>query len=50
MLFLDDDVELHPGSVEELVSVLERDPTLFMATGQGDADMVARVLVWMCLH
>lgn len=34
VLCLDDDVELHPRSLRELVSSLEQDATLFMATGE----------------
>lgn len=33
VLCLDDDVSLHPSTISMLVDVLERDPTLFMATG-----------------
>ncbi|KAG2437459.1 hypothetical protein HXX76_006109 [Chlamydomonas incerta] len=33
VLCLDDDVQLHPGSVAELVAEMEADPGLFMATG-----------------
>jgi hypothetical protein len=33
VLFLDDDTEMHPGCLAELVALLERDPSLFMATG-----------------
>ncbi len=37
VLFLDDDVELHPRCLEQLVDVMQRDRTLFMATGEcGD--------------
>ncbi|GAX79525.1 hypothetical protein CEUSTIGMA_g6966.t1 [Chlamydomonas eustigma] len=33
ILFLDDDVQLHPGTIGELVKMLECDASLFMATG-----------------
>eukprot|EP00873_Tetraselmis_striata_P017485 jgi/Tetstr1/437749/TSEL_026403.t1 len=33
LFFLDDDVQLHPSTLEDLVAVLEDDPSLFMATG-----------------
>uniref|UniRef100_A0A7S3VJX6 ceramide glucosyltransferase n=1 Tax=Dunaliella tertiolecta TaxID=3047 RepID=A0A7S3VJX6_DUNTE len=33
LLFLDDDVECHPSTLQDLVGTLERDPSLFMATG-----------------
>jgi hypothetical protein len=33
LLFLDDDVECHPATLRDLVGVLERDASLFMATG-----------------
>ena len=33
VLFLDDDVLMAPDTIQELVSTLESDPTLFMATG-----------------
>jgi len=36
MLFLDDDVECHPSTLGDLVDLLERDPTLFMASGGWD--------------
>ncbi|KAF5834628.1 nucleotide-diphospho-sugar transferase [Dunaliella salina] len=33
LLFLDDDVECHPSTLQDLVGTLERDSSLFMATG-----------------
>lgn len=33
LFFLDDDVQLHPTTLEDLVGTLEGDPSLFMATG-----------------
>lgn len=33
VLFLDDDIELHPGSIEELVNSMEQDSQVFVATG-----------------
>ncbi len=33
VLFLDDDVEMHPRCLEQLVALLRADPSLFMATG-----------------
>jgi GT2 family glycosyltransferase len=33
VLFLDDDVALHPGTIGRLADELEKDPSAFMATG-----------------
>ena len=35
VLYLDDDIELHPGSLADLVAAAEADPHVFMATGEA---------------
>ena len=35
VLCLDDDIELHPRSLADLVAAAEADPHTFMATGAG---------------